>query len=132
VLSHKINVMDTRDLARAVSVLTDTTVSSSIVTLSGHNTTTNDLLETFCRAGSVPSPQLGVPAALSIIPLLVAEAMWATIGSASPVPSLLPALLCEQGWMAQSPAQQQILSHLRSIKETVDDTIGWYRTIGYC
>jgi dihydroflavonol-4-reductase len=131
-LRHKINVIDTRDLAVAIALLVDGTADGETITLAGHNSTTDELTARLCEAGGVPAPQWGMPAAFGIVPLIWAEAMWAAIGSASPLPSLVPALLCEQRWVEPDPIQRQLGLSLRPLAETARDTVAWYRSRGYC
>jgi dihydroflavonol-4-reductase len=131
-LRHKINVIDTRDLAAAVAAALDNAAYGETITLSGHNTTTDALLAQLCNSGNVQSPQWGIPAALSIAPLLWIEVLWATIGSTSPLPSLVPTLLCEQRWVETSAAQDNLGVNLRPLAETARDTVSWYQKLGYC
>ena len=132
VLRHKINVVDTRDLACALATVLEGDHNRQKITVSGHNTTTDELLAQLCKSGDVAAPRWGFPAAFSIVPLLWAEAMWAGIGSTSPLPSLVSALLCEQRWVEPGGAQHQLNITIRPLADTVRDTVRWYRDIGYC
>jgi len=132
VLDHKINVLDTRDLAAAIGEILDSRSDTATITLSGHNTTTSRLITQLCDAGGIAAPKLAIPAAASIVPLFWIEVMWATIGSASPLPSLIPALLCEQRWVQQEATQQDLALGLRPLSESCRDTVTWYRNLGYC
>jgi dihydroflavonol-4-reductase len=131
-LRHKINIMDTRDLAGAVATILETGIQGGTITMSGHNTTTDALLAKLCESGGVSAPRWGIPAALAIAPLLWTEVLWATVGSVSPLPSLVPTLLCEQRWVHMSTAQEELGVKLRSLAETAYDTVSWYRRLGYC
>jgi len=136
VLRHRINVIDSRDLASAVATLaagkSNGCTNGRTITVAGHNSTTDELLAALCRAGGVRAPQWGIPAALSIVPLLWTELMWAALGTSSPLPSLVPALLCEQRWLDPGAVQGQPGRALRPLAETAEATVGWYREMGYC
>jgi len=132
VLRHKINVVDTRDLACVLATVLEGDHDGEKITVSGHNTTTDEFLSQLCKSGGVAAPAWGFPAAFSIVPLLCAEAMWASIGSTSPFPSLVSTLLCEQRWVEPDGAQQQLNISIRPLADTARDTVRWYRDIGYC
>jgi nucleoside-diphosphate-sugar epimerase len=132
VLRHRINVLDTRDLAAAVAVAIEEDVNTGTLVVAGHNTTTNELLEILCRSAGVPAPRVDIPAAMSILPLLWAEMAWATIGSPSPLPSLVPALLCEQRWIEPGCHENLMQINPRPLADTAHDTVAWYRSLGYC
>lgn len=131
-LRHKINVIDTRDLAAAVAASLENAPLGEVISVSGHNTTTEDLLAQLCESGGVAAPQWKIPAAISIPPLLWIEVMWAAVGRPSPLPSLIPTLLCEQRWVRPSVAQEKLGVPLRSLAVSARDTVAWYRALGYC
>jgi dihydroflavonol-4-reductase len=132
ILSHRVNVLDTRDLAAAIAAAVDGTGNGETILLSGHNTTTDEVIEQLCASGDVPVPAVRIPAEISVIPLLWVEALWAMIGTASPLPSLVPALLCEQTWLEASEFQSKLGIGPRPLEETASDTVTWYRSLGYC
>lgn len=132
VLRHRINVLDTRDLAAAVAIAIEENVNTETLVVAGHNTTTDELLKILCHSARVAAPRVDIPAALSIVPLLWAEMAWATIGSPSPLPSLVPALLCEQRWIEPGCHENLMQINPRPLADTARDTVAWYRNLGYC
>ena len=131
-LKHDINVLDTRDLALAIGAAEKAGIDGKTITICGHNTTTGQVMTELCHAGEVEAPFLEIPAAMSIAPLAWTEMMWATLGRPSPLPSLIPALLCEQRWREPGAEQKQMGIELRSLSKTAHDTVDWYRELGYC
>jgi dihydroflavonol-4-reductase len=131
-LSHRINVIDTRDVAAGVRAIVDAGAPQGIVDLCGHNTTTDQLMRVLCDEAGVNAPGVRIPAPLGLLPLLGIEMLWATVGSPSPLPAAVVAMLCEQGWSEPSPSQQALGMAPRPLASTARDTIGWYRGLGYC
>jgi nucleoside-diphosphate-sugar epimerase len=132
ILSHRLNIIDTRDLAIAVRAAVEGECIGETMLLAGHNTTTEHLVAQLCDAAGVVAPRLRMPAELSVLPLLWIETLWATVGSASPLPSLVPALLCEQEWVDQSRAANRLGVRPRPLQTTAHDTVAWYQSMAYC
>jgi dihydroflavonol-4-reductase len=127
VLQHRVNVVDTRDVADSLVSALRAAEYGSDIRVSGHNTSVADLFALVCELGEVRPPRWSVPAAAGILPTLWAELGWALLGQPSPLPSLIPMLLCEQEWEAAEPART-----LRPLSETARAAVDWYRRLGYC
>lgn len=131
-ITHKMNVIDTRDLAGGIAAAIEQGWYGQTIKLTGNNTSTDELLSEIETISGVPSPRWRYPAALGVLPSYWAELMWASVGRPSPVPSLLPALICEQGWMKTGDEQQALGIVPRPLSETMRDTLRWYHGLGYC
>ena len=127
VLEHRVNVVDTRDVADALLPALRGVEYGAEIRVRGHNTSVADLFALVCELADVRPPRWSVPAVIGILPALSAEFGWALIGRPSPLPSLVPMLLCEQEWEESAPPRT-----LRPLKETARAAIDWYRKIGYC
>lgn len=131
-ISHKMNVIDTRDLANGIAAAIQNGCYGQTLQLTGLNTSVDEMLSEIAIISGVPAPRLRYPAALGVLPSYWAELMWATLGRPSPLPSLLPTLICEQGWMITGDQQQALGIVPRPLNATVRDTIRWYQDLGYC
>ncbi len=131
-VSHKMNLIDTRDLASLIIAAMHAESYGQTLQLTGHNTSIDEMLSEIETISGAPAPRLRYPAALGVLPSYWAELMWATVGRPSPLPSLLPTLICEQGWMKTGDLQQALGIVPRPLNETLRDTVRWYQELGYC
>jgi dihydroflavonol-4-reductase len=129
VLQHRVNVVDTRDVADALASSLRRREYGRDIPINGHNTSVADLFSVVCSSAGVAAPRWSVPAAAGILPALWAELAWALVGRPSPLPSLVLMLLCEQDW--EAPAGERP-SALRPLSDTARDALAWYRSLGYC
>jgi nucleoside-diphosphate-sugar epimerase len=127
VLQHRVNIVDTRDVADTLAHALHGADYGTDIRVSGHNTSVADLFALVCELANVRPPRWSVPAALGILPTLSAEFGWALLGQPSPLPSLVPMLLCEQEWETAVSTRT-----LRPLKDTARAAIDWYRKLGYC
>jgi dihydroflavonol-4-reductase len=131
-LEHRLNVIDTRDLADLIIEQVEQGAYGTKLPVVGHNTTVGELFETACRLTGTPKPRWSVPAELAILPSLWLEWVLAIGGNPARLPALVPMLLSEQNWVneaADSRARARVA--LRPLSDTVADAIAWYRSIGY-
>lgn len=131
-LEHRLNVIDTRDLAGVLVAALEQERYGEPISVTGHNTTVRELFSLVCDLAGVQCPRWSVPAAFGLVPALWAELTWAVIDRPSPLPALVPMLLCEQEWVEPESAQLELAAAPRPLTETARDTIEWYREIGYC
>lgn len=131
-ISHNMNVIDTRDLASGIAAAMHNECYGQTLQLTGQNTSIDEMLSEIETISGAPAPRLRYPAALGVLPSYWAELMWATVGRPSPLPSLLPTLICEQSWMKNGDQQQALGIVPRPLNETLRDTIRWYQDLGYC
>ena len=128
---HRLNVVDTRDVAKVLVSAIETGYSASELAVVGHNTTVDGLFSLVCESAAVERPMFKAPAALGVLPSLWLEAALAAAGRESPLPSILPILICEQDWLQPGTAQRELGGAPRALAETVNDAVAWYRRIGY-
>jgi hypothetical protein len=124
--------MDTRDVAAGVVTAIELDLYAEPIALAGHNTTVEALFALVCDTAGVARPLWKSAAPLWVLPSLWTELAFAAVNRAAPIPSLVPMLLCEQEWRDPDATQQQLGISVRPLLETVQDTIGWYRKVGYC
>ena len=129
---RRLNVIDTRDVAAGIVTAIEQERYGEPIPLSGHNTTVEELFALVCDTAGVAPPMWKTPASRWVLPSLWAEFAWAAVNRASPVPSLLPMLLCEQDWREPEATWLQLGISPRPLVATVKDSIEWYRKIGYC
>jgi dihydroflavonol-4-reductase len=127
VLQHRLNVVDSRDVADALVGALRSASYGADISVVGHNTSTDELFSLACDLAGVSRPRWSMPAELAVFPAVFAELAWAFVGSSSLVPSLVLMLLCEQEWADSGPALTR-----RPLTETLRDALGWYRSLGYC
>jgi nucleoside-diphosphate-sugar epimerase len=127
-VEHAVNVVDTRDVAIAVADTLEARRFGPALCVSGTDTTVRGLFDAFCASAGVPAPGLAVPAQLSVLPGLWSETLLATLGVRTPLPGLIPLLICEQG----RARERNDGPPPRPLGTTVRDTIEWYRRLGYC
>jgi dihydroflavonol-4-reductase len=132
VLDHPVNVIDNRDVAAGLVSALEQESYGRAITLSGHNTSMEQLASWFSAVTPAKSDHWRVPAELSLLPLFWVELAWGMLGRPPPVPSLIPALICEQGWMEPGAAQRDLGLEPRPLADTIRDSLAWYRQIGYC
>jgi len=128
---QRLNVIDTRDLAKIVVTALEHERYGAPIPVTGHNTTVEKLFALVCEEAAIAPPVWKVPATLSVLPSLWAEFAWAAISRASPIPSLVPMLLSQQDWIEATPEQTK-LGAPRELEETIRDAVSWYRRISYC
>ncbi len=127
VLQHRLNVVDSRDVADVVvGALRDASYGADVA-VAGHNTSTEELFSVACELAGVSRPRWAVPAELGVFPAMFAELAWALVGNPSPLPSLVLMLLCEQEWTDAPMGAAR-----RPLRDTVRDALAWYRSLGYC
>ena len=128
--AHRLNIVDTRDFATAVVGAIESGYAKPALDVVGRNTTIDELFALVCELAGVPRPLLSLPAALGVLPSIWAEVAWAAVGRESPIPALLPMLICEQEWVDRK-APHPFGVEPRPIRDTVRDTFEWYRRLGY-
>lgn len=131
-LEHRLNVIDTRDLADLIVRLVERDEYGGNIPVAGHNTTVGELFATACQLTGVPMPRWSVAAELAILPSMWLEWVLALAGNPARLPALVPMLLSEQHWVAEAGGQSTHSAiALRPLVDTIGDAIAWYRSIGY-
>lgn len=132
IFSQDLNVIDTRDLALGIAAIVENAHYGVTIQLTGNNTSSNEMLAEIEAVTGTAAPRWRCPAAFGVLPSYWAEILWGAAGRPSPLPSLLPILICEQGWLKTSDEQQALGVLPRPLIETIRDTVDWYHELGYC
>lgn len=127
-----INIIDVRDVARAVLAEIRSGFPHRQIFLSGHNIPVDTLAANICALGDVRPPALRGSTLLGAASLFWAESLFAVAGRKSPWPSLPMLLTAVSREMEQSPEQRELDIMPRALEETLQDAVNWYRSIGYC
>lgn len=127
-----INVIDVRDVARAVLAEIQSDCSHDQITLSGHNIAVDALAARICELGDARPPALRGSSLLGAAGLFWAESLFAIAGRESPWPSLPMLLTAVSRQMDVSPEQRALGIQPRDLEDTLRDAVSWYRSIGYC
>jgi dihydroflavonol-4-reductase len=130
---HPLNVIDVRDVAAVVLAALDTGSYGDPIPLSGHNVSTDSLVQRICELGRGPAPpRLRFPAGLTLAAALSTEALLGLAGRQSPSPALATMLLAESHWTSPEGIQNALGIWPRPLSRTLVDAIDWYRQLGYC
>lgn len=130
---HELNVIDVRDVAAAVLAAVDAESYGDPIPLSGHNVSTDSLVQRICELGRGPAPpRLRLPARLTLAAALSTEALLGLAGRQSPSPALATMLLAESHWTSPEGIQNALGIWPRPLSRTLVDAIDWYRQLGYC
>ncbi len=128
---HELNVMDVRDVARAVRVAWERGEFGRQIPLSGHNTTVDALTALICRRAGVRPPTTNVPASLSSAVFYGNEVLSRVGFSPVAYPAVGAMLLLDQRWTQPSPAQRRLGISPLPLSRTIADAVDWYRQQGY-
>lgn len=127
-----VNVVDVRDVAVGLVSALQAQRYGEPILLSGHNIAANALQTWICEIGGGNAPRLSVPASLGVLPSYVLEAFQTFTKQPVFIPALSLLLLCQHEWLAPSAAQHELGLVPRPLSETLQDTVQWYRALGYC
>jgi nucleoside-diphosphate-sugar epimerase len=129
--SRVVNVIDVRDMARALVAAVWAERFGERIPLAGHDVRVDDLAARACAIAGVRAPRLRASTRVGAALSYWAEAAFGLAGRRSPVPAL-PMLLVRYSYpMEPSAAQRQLGGSVRSLSATLRDAIAWYRDIGY-
>ncbi len=129
VAEHRINVIDSRDVARGLVAALAAERYGEPILLAGHNLRVGELVDWICEAGGAAPPRWRSPALLTAATSYLAEGALALLGRPSPSPALIPLLLCEQSWLTPSRAQTELGVVPRPLSATIADTVAWHRRL---
>lgn len=131
-LSHVVNVIDVRDVARGVVAALEAERYGEPVPLAGHDVSISDLNGWICLLGGAREPGWRLPAPLAAGAAAAVEILQRAVGAGFRVPSLALVLLCESYAMSVSAVQRELGVKPRPLSDTVRDAIAWYQRLGYC
>jgi len=118
--------LDVRDFANGV-VLAAERGSSGRYLLSGHNVTTNQLLEQAAGIAGVRAPRFEPPTFLVNAIAGVVEIVSGLIGKPAPITRRVLQIVGRYAWYDTTRARTELGWEPRSFEQTLDDTIRWLR-----
>lgn len=135
-LDHLVNVVDVREVAKALVSAVERDRWGQPIRVAGHNVNLAYLYRWICDLDGVTSPKWRAPSGLFVAPAYVGEALLSLLDRSEapwgPWPSLVPMLLAQHYWQSPSTAQHDLGAAPRDLSTTLVDSIDWYRMLGYC
>jgi dihydroflavonol-4-reductase len=123
--SHLINVIDVRDVARAVVAVGVDGSHPGPLVLGGHNVALSELCMLIGELAGIPVTIQSVPPGAARIGAWAIE--LATLGTAMPPVPLLTLLALRQTPLSVTAAQRAVGASPRPLSETLRDAIAWVR-----
>jgi dihydroflavonol-4-reductase len=122
-----INVVDVREVARALLEAVERERFGQPIALSGHNLPADQLAARICALAEVPPPAARVPLWPTVVGALWLDGVHAVLGRESPYPALSVLLIgaCES--FEVSEVQRQLGAAPRPLDDTLRDAIAWHR-----
>lgn len=127
-----LNVLDVREVAQGVIGAIEAGLYGQPMLLSGHNISAQSLFSWICELAGVELPPLTAPTSLTAFGSLALEAVMGVANSNSPIKSLAPILMYQHEWMPPCAAFLDLGISPRPLLETLEDSMEWYRIVGYC
>ncbi len=131
-VSHVLNVIDVRDVARGLVAAVETRRFGEPILLAGHNISNEALFNWICEIARVRPPGIVAPALLSVVTSYWTELTMGTLGLRAPLPALAAMLTYMHQWLSAGPAQTELGIVPRPLSATLAESIKWYVQIGYC
>jgi dihydroflavonol-4-reductase len=131
-VDQNLNVLDVREVANGlVSALEGGRYGERLI-LSGHNISAQNLFGWICELAGVSPPPFTAPTSVAAFCALGLEAVLGIMRPDSPIKSLAPILMYQHEWLPPCVLFRELRITLRPLYETLQDSIAWYRAIGYC
>jgi dihydroflavonol-4-reductase len=131
-VAHYLNVLDVREVAAGLVAALESRRFATPMIFSGHNISAEALFRWICEIGGVREPRRSAPAPLAAFGSYWLERLLGIAGLQAPISSLAPLLIYQHEWMPPCVALRDLGVTVRSLNETLLDSIEWYRSIGYC
>ena len=123
-----INVIDVRDVAWAVRAALDARRYGAQIPLAGHDIALDELAGRIAAVGGVPRPTFPANLGLAVMAGVWIELAWAATGRPAPATVGTLPLVADAGPMAQSREQRALGLRIRSLDETIGDSVRWHLT----
>ena len=127
-----LNVLDVREVAQGLIGALEAGLYGQPMLLSGHNISAQNLFSWICELAGVELPPHTAPTSVTAFVSLALEAVMGVANSNSPIKSLAPILMYQHEWMPPCAAFRDLGISLRPLLETLEDSVEWYRLVGYC
>ena len=130
-MQHILNVVDVRDVAKALVRMLESEIYGQPTLLSGRNISVQTLYSWICEIGGVEPPSIALPSVPGSFSAYLAELLLSFGGIETPI--AIPAMLVSSHeWQPPCKAFLNLKIVTRPVFETLRDSVEWYRTIGYC
>jgi dihydroflavonol-4-reductase len=127
-----LNVLDVREVAQGLIGALDAELYGQPMLLNGHNISAQNLFSWICELAGVEMPPLTAPTSVTAFASLALEAVMGVANSDSPIKSLAPILMYQHEWMPPCAVFRDLGISPRPLFETLQDSLEWYRVVGYC
>lgn len=129
---HNLNVIDVREVASGMLAAIESERFGERLLFSGHNISTQMLFRWICEMGGAEPPTFSAPSWMAVLAGYLAETILGYPTGETPLKSLAPMLVYQHEWMPPSRALEDLGVRVRPLSETLEDSVSWYREIGYC
>ena len=129
---HNLNVIDVREVASGMIAAIESRRFGERLLFSGHNISTQMLFRWICEIGCAEPPTFSAPSWMAVVAGYLAEAVLGYPSGETALKSLAPMLVYQHEWMPPSMALLDLGVRVRPLSETLQDSVSWYRSIGYC
>jgi dihydroflavonol-4-reductase len=119
--------LDVRDFASGAVLAAEHGLSGRRYLLSGHNVTTNQLLEQAAAIAGVRAPTFEPPAAILKMAVAALEIVSKIRGKPAPVTRGVLDVIGRYAWYDTSRARAELGWEPRPLQQTLEDTIRWLR-----
>jgi dihydroflavonol-4-reductase len=119
--------LDVRDFASGTVLAAERGLSGRRYLLSGHNVTTNQLLEQAAAIAGVRAPTFEPPAAILKMAVAALEIVSKIRGKPAPVTRGVLDVIGRYAWYDTSRARAELGWEPRPLQQTLEDTIRWLR-----
>jgi nucleoside-diphosphate-sugar epimerase len=131
-MRHVLNVVDVRDVAKALVGAVENGSTGDPILVSGHNVTMTMLYRWIFDIAGVRRPFLELPDEA----VLTASYLWESWSTATNLPvvvhHLSPLIVSLYSALEVSPRQRALGASPRDLSGTLTAAVDWYRRIGYC
>ncbi|MGH8898045.1 MAG: NAD-dependent epimerase/dehydratase family protein [Egibacteraceae bacterium] len=122
--------LDVRDFANGMVLAAQHGHSGKRYLLSGHNVTTNQLLEQAAAIAGVRAPRFSPPKALVEIIAATVEKISKLRGKPAPITRSVVQIIGRYAWYDTTRARSELGFQPRPFRQTLEDTIRWLREEG--
>jgi nucleoside-diphosphate-sugar epimerase len=131
-MRHIVNVVDVRDVARALVGAVENRIYGEPILVSGHNLTMAMLYRWLFDLAGVHHDTIELPDRVA----MSGAYFWETLATALNLPIVViylsPLIVSHYSAVAVSPTQRALGASPRDLSDTLARSVAWYRRIGYC
>jgi dihydroflavonol-4-reductase len=131
-VQQRLNVIDVRDVAVATLKALELGRYGDPLLLGGHDVRLPDLYGLICKLGGTAPPTYSMPASLAAVSAYGLELLDGFVGRATPFASGPTLIATMFDYVAADSALKTMEITPRPLRDSIIDSIAWYRQIGYC